>query len=193
MFKNIFAAIGVVSLILMALLFGKVQPVLEKFNTFEDKAAETYTGFAEKLFESGSAVDAMVVKIKVGEGISAKDLDTSILSIANELNIKNVGELPLSKQVEAMSGKPFRHVKIYLLCNAMTAASMLNYNDSFSAFLPCRISVVEDKQGQLWLYAMNMDLMISGGTPIPPALKKEALVVQNTLDEIMMRAAEGDF
>ena len=193
MFKNIFAAIGVVSLILVALLYGKVQPVLEKFNTFEDKAVETYTGFAEKLFDSGSAVDAMVVKIKVGEGISAKDLDTSILSIANELNIKNVGELPLSKQVEAMSGKPFRHVKIYLLCNAMTAASMLNYNDSFSAFLPCRISVVEDKQGQLWLYAMNMDLMISGGTPIPPALKKEALVVQNTLDEIMKRAAEGDF
>jgi len=193
MFKNIFAAIGVVSLILVGLLFGKVQPVLEKFNTFEDKAAETYTGFAEKLFDSGSAVDAMVVKIKVEEGISAKDLDTSILSIANELNIKNVGELPLSKQVEAMSGKPFRHVKIYLLCNAMTAASMLNYNDSFSAFLPCRISVVEDKQGQLWLYAMNMDLMISGGTPIPPALKKEALVVQDTLDEIMKRAAEGDF
>lgn len=193
MFKNIFAAIGVVSLVLVALLFGKVQPIIEKFGTFEDKAAETYTGFAEKLFESGSAVEAMVVKIKVEEGISAKDLDTSILSIANELNIKNVGELPLSKQVEAMSGKPFRHVKIYLLCNAMTAASMLNYNDSFSAFLPCRISVVEDKQGQLWLYAMNMDLMISGGTPIPPALKKEALVVQNTLDEIMKRAAEGDF
>jgi len=193
MFKNIFAAIGVVSLVLVALLFGKVQPIIEKFGTFEDKAVETYSGFAEKLFESGSAVDAMVVKIKVDEGISAKDLDTSILSIANELNIKNVGELPLSKQVEAMSGKPFRHVKIYLLCNAMTAASMLNYNDSFSAFLPCRISVVEDKQGQLWLYAMNMDLMISGGTPIPPALKKEALVVQNTLDEIMKRAAEGDF
>jgi len=193
MIKNIFAAIGVVSLILVAVLFGKVQPIIEKFDTFEDKAAETYTGFAEKLFESGSAVEAMVVKIKVEEGISAEDLDTSILSIANELNIKNVGELPLSKQVEAMSGKPYRHVKIYLLCNAMTAASMLNYNDSFSAFLPCRISVVEDKQGQLWLYAMNMDLMISGGTPIPPALKKEALVVQNTLDEIMKRAAEGDF
>jgi len=193
MFKNIFAAIGVVSLIVVVVLFSKIQPFIEKFDTFEDKAADTYIGFAEKLFESGSAVEAMVVKTKVEEGISAEDLDTSILSIANELNIKNVGELPLSKQVEAMSGKAYRHVKIYLLCNAMTAASMLNYNDSFSAFLPCRISVVEDKHGQLWLYAMNMDLMISGGTPIPPALKKEALVVKDTLDEIMKRAAEGDF
>lgn len=193
MFKNIFAAIGVVSLILVILLFSKVLPLIEKFDTFEDKAADTYSGFAKKLFESGSAVEAMVVKIKVEEGISAKDLDASILSIANELNIKNVGELPLSKQVEAMSGKPYRHVKIYLLCNAMTAANMLNYNDSFSAFLPCRISVVEDRQGELWLYAMNMDLMISGGEPIPPALKKEALIVQNTLNEIMQRAAEGDF
>ena len=193
MIKNILAAIGVLSLILVAVAAFKIFPIMEKLETFEDKAIETYSGFAEKLIESGSAVDAMVIKIKVEEGVSAEDLDTSILSIANELNIKNVGELPLSKQVEAMSGKTYRHVKIYLLCNAMTAASMLDYNDSFSAFLPCRISVVEDKQGQLWLYAMNMDLMISGGTPIPPALKKEALVVQNTLDEIMKRAAEGDF
>ncbi len=193
MIKNILAAIGTVVLILVAIVAVKLSPVMEKLDSFEDKAVATYSGFAEKLFESGSAVEAMVIKIKVEEGISAKDLDTSILSIANELNIKNVGELPLSKQVEAMSGKPFRHVKIYLLCNAMTAASMLDYNDSFSAFLPCRISVVEDKQGQLWMYAMNMDLMISGGVPIPPALKKEALVVQNTLDEIMQRAAEGDF
>ena len=193
MIKNILAAIGVASLILVAVAAFKIFPIMEKLETFEDKAIETYSGFAEQLMDSGSAVDAMVIKIKVEEGVSAEDLDTSILSIANELNIKNVGELPLSKQVEAMSGKAYRHVKIYLLCNAMTAASMLDYNDSFSAFLPCRISVVEDKQGQLWLYAMNMDLMIYGGTPIPPALKKEALVVQNTLDEIMKRAAEGDF
>ena len=193
MIKNILAAIGVASLILVAVAAFKIFPIMEKLGTFEDKAIETYSGFAEQLMDSGSAVDAMVIKIKVEEGVSAEDLDTSILSIANELNIKNVGELPLSKQVEAMSGKAYRHVKIYLLCNAMTAASMLDYNDSFSAFLPCRISVVEDKQGQLWLYAMNMDLMILGGTPIPPALKKEALVVQNTLDEIMKRAAEGDF
>jgi len=193
MIKNILAAIGVVCLIVIVVAAVKVQPVMEKFDSFDEKAIDTYIGFAEKLYNSGSAVDAMIVKYEVAEDVTVEDLNTSILSIANELNIKNVGELPLSKQVEAMSGKPYRYVKIYLLCNAMTAASMLNYNDAFSSFLPCRISVVEDEKGKLWVYTLDMDLMIYGGQPIPSALKAEAITVRDTLNEIMSRASEGDF
>ncbi len=193
MFKNILALIGTVVLVVAALGVYKFKPIYDEINTYDKEAVPTYIKFAKKLYQSGSAVDAMVVKFKVDEGVSAEDLDTSILSIANELNIKNVGMLPLSKQVVAMSGKHYRYVKIYLLCNAMTAANMLNYDDSYSAFLPCRISVVEDEQGALWIYSMDMDLMIHGGKPIPPALKTEAIIVRNMLNEIMQRASEGDF
>jgi len=193
MLRNILAVLGLLTIIVMVVAAVKLQPVVEKINTFDERAVDTYVGFVKKLYNSGSAVDAMIVKYKVAEGVTAEDLNTSILSIANELNIKNVGELPLSKQVVAMSGKPYRYVKIYLLCNAMTAASMLNYNDAYSAFLPCRISVVEDEQGELWIYTLDMDLMIYGGQPIPPALKAEAITVRDTLTEIMQRASEGDF
>jgi len=193
MIKNILAAIGIVSLVVVGVCAVKMQSVMQRLNTFDEKAVDIYIDFAKKLYASASAVDAMVVKVKVEEGVSEKDLDVSILSIANELNIKNVGELPLSKQVKAMSGKNYRYVKIYLLCDAMTAASMLNYNDAFSSFLPCRVSVVEDASGQLWIYTLNMDLMIYGGKPIPPALKSEAISVRDTLNEIMQRAARGDF
>ncbi len=193
MLKNILAVIGLLSLIAVAIIIVKVQPVLQKMDDFDEKALDTYVRFAEKLYESGSAVEAMVIKVAVKDGVSAEDLDISILSIANELNIKNVGDLPLSEQVESMSGKPYRYVKIYLFCNAMTAASMLNYGDAFSSFLPCHISVVEDEQGKLWIYTMDMDLIIYGGRPIPPALKAEAIIVRDALGEIMQRAAEGDF
>ncbi|VAW72766.1 hypothetical protein MNBD_GAMMA10-1507 [hydrothermal vent metagenome] len=191
--KNILALIGVLSLVVIVIAAIKFQTVIKQIDTFDENAPGMYARFAEKVYLSGSAVDAMVVKVKVDEGISAQDVDVSIRSIANELNIKNVGELPLSKQVEAISGKPFRYVKIYLLCNAMTAASMLDYNDAYSSFLPCRLSVVEDKQGGLWIYTLDMDLMIHGGRPIPSALKEEAIKVRDILNEIMRRAAEGDF
>ena len=193
MLRNILAVLGLLTIIVAVVAAIKLQPVVEKINTFDERAVDTYIGFVKKLYNSGSAVDAMIVKYEVAEDVTAEDLNTSILSIANELNIKNVGELPLSKQVVAMSGKPYRYVKIYLLCNAMTAASMLNYNDAYSAFLPCRISVVEDEQGELWIYTLDMDLMIYGGQPIPPALKAEAITVRDTLTEIMQRASEGDF
>jgi len=191
--KNTLAIIGFLSLILIAVFTVKIKSTLDAVDTFDEKAIDIYSRFIEKTISSGSPVDAMVVKIKVADGVTAEDIETSIRTISNELNIKNVGELPLSKQVEAMSGQAYRYVKIYLLCNAMTAASMLNYNDAFASFLPCRISVVEDEQGALWLYTMDLNLMIHGGKSIPPALKADAIKVRDTLNEIMRRSAEGDF
>ena len=191
--KNVLALIGLLSLIVVLVITIKVNTIFNVFDTFDDKAVDIYSDFIMKAYESGSAIDAMVHKVKVQRGISSEELDKSIHSIANELNIKNVGELPLSDQVQAMSGKAYRYVKIYLLCNAMTAANMLNFSDGFSSFLPCRISVVEDEEGELWLYTLNLDLLIYGGKPIPPALKDETVRIRDSLHEIMRRSAIGDF
>jgi len=191
--KNVLALIGLISLVVVLVVAIKVKTVFNVFDTFDEKAVDIYSEFILKAYESGSAIDAMVHKVKVQRSVSAEELDDSIHSIANELNIKTVGELPLSDQVQAMSGKAYRYVKIYLLCNAMTAANMLNFSDGFSSFLPCRISVVEDEKGTLWLYTLNLDLLIYGGKPIPPALKDETIRIRDALTEIMHRAAIGDF
>ena len=60
--------------------------------------------------------------------------------VANEHNFKNVGELPLSEQVAAMTGEDQRFWKIYMFCDPLTAAKMVDYSDAFSAYLPCRIA-----------------------------------------------------
>ncbi|MDH5515065.1 MAG: DUF302 domain-containing protein, partial [Gammaproteobacteria bacterium] len=106
---------------------------------------------------------------------------------------KNVGELPLSDQVAAMTGEPQRYLKIYMFCNPLTAAKMVDYSDAFSAYLPCRISVVEDKTGKLWIYTLNMDMMIHGGTRLPDELFEEANTVKDVILDIMNRGAAGDF
>ena len=56
-----------------------------------------------------------------------------------------------------------------------------------------RITLVEDQQGKLWLFALNMDLMIYGGEPLPPVLKAEAIKVKEIILDIMRRGAEGEF
>ena len=113
--------------------------------------------------------------------------------VANEHNIKNVGELPLSQEVAAMTGKDQRFWKIYMFCNPLTAAKMIDYSDAFSAYLPCRIALVEDKEGRLWLYTLNMDMMIHGGTELPADIYEEANSVKETMLDIMKRAAAGEF
>lgn len=190
---NLLAVIGLLAII--AVIWAAIQylPYYQKFQQFDDKALETYTQMFERLMETGNAADATIWKEKVKSGLSPDDVEIALSSVGNELNIKNVGELPLGKQVEAMTGKDWRFLKLYMYCNPLTAAKMIDYSDAFSAYLPCRIALVEDAEGQLWLMTLNMDLMIHGGKPLPPELKKEALHVKDVILQMLERGAKGAF
>ena len=191
--RNLFALLGFIAVVLAIYGAVKMSPMMETFEKFDEKAIDVYGDMVTVLMETGNAAEATVWKVPVEEDLTVEDVEIALRAVANELNIKNVGELPLSAQVEAMTGKKSRFFKIYMFCNALTAAQMLEYSDAYSAYLPCRVSLVEDKQGKLWLYSLNMDAMIYGGTPLPPALKEEAMGVKKIILEIMNRGAEGDF
>lgn len=191
--RNVFALIGVLVLLAMAAVSPYVLQVKDRLAGFDDQAVETYIEMARLILETGNAVEATVWKAKVKDGMTADEVDETIKVVANEHNIKNVGELPLSLQVEAMTGKPYRFVKIYMFCNALTAAKMLDYSDAYAAYLPCRLSLVEDKTGALWIYTLNMDPMIYGGTPLPDDLKQEAMQVKEIMLDVLKRGSTGDF
>jgi uncharacterized protein (DUF302 family) len=166
---------------------------LANLKHFDPKAAEVYVDMTKSLLASGNGAEATVWKVPVEEGLSAEDVEDAMRSVANERNFKNVGELPLSEQVAAMTGKDQRFWKIYMFCDPLTASKMIDYSDAFSAYLPCRIALVEDKTGQLWLYTLNMDMMIHGGTELPDELYEEATKVKEIILEIMNRGAAGEF
>ncbi len=188
--RNIFALIGIVAT--AAAVYGYVS-YNRALSGFDPKAVAVYQDMANQLLASGNAAEATVWKSKVKEGLTFEEVDQSIKSVATEMNIKDVGALPLGDQVEAMLGKKWRKLKIYLYCNPLTAAKMIDYSDAFSAYLPCRISLLEDKTGKLWLYTLNMDMMIHGGKPLPPDLKAEAEGVKKIMTTILERGAKGDF
>jgi len=192
--RNLLALIGLLAIAGVVWAWMQYGSYIQKFSEFDDKALEAYAPVVETLLETGNGAEAMIWKVKVAEGLTPEDVEQSLKTVANELNFKNVGEdLPLYKEVSSLSGKDYRFVKIYMFCNALTAAKMLDYSDAFSAYLPCRITLLEDPDGQLWLYTLNMDLMVYGGKPLPPELKEEAIEVKDIILEIMNRGAEGDF
>ena len=193
MIKNGFAIIGVFSVAVILWALYMLEPTYHRFNSFDEKAFDTYQSLFKNILKTGNAAEATVWKMQVDESLKAKEVEEVMNFVANEHNIKNVGELPLYKQVEASTGKPFRFMKIYMFCNALTAAKMVSYSDAYSAYLPCRVTLLEDKTGKLWLYSLNMDLMIHGGTPLPAELKKEALNVKKIILDIMKRGASGEF
>ena len=166
---------------------------LANLKHFDPESATVYADMTKTLLATGNGAEATVWKVPVAEDLSPADVEEVMKFVANEHNFKNVGELPLSEQVAAMTGEDQRFWKIYMFCDPLTAAKMVDYSDAFSAYLPCRIALVEDKTGQLWLYTLNMDMMIHGGTELPEGLYEEANNVKKIILDIMHRGAEGDF
>jgi hypothetical protein len=190
---NLLALLGLAVLVLLIVGLVKLGPSVSNLAKFDPQAPATYAAMARTLIETGNAAEATVWKVPVADGLTAEEVEQTMRFVANEHNMKNVGELPLYKEVEAISGEPYRFLKLYMFCNPMTAAEMVDASDAFSAYLPCRITLVEDKQGKLWLYTLNLDMMIHGGTPLSPELAEEANKVKDIILDIMNRGASGEF
>ena len=137
------------------------------------------------------ALGETVVKMPLAKGVSFDDAAQSMKLRANLLNMKLVAELPLSKQVAAITGKHERLATIYQFCDALTARKMLDYSLDFAAYLPCRIALVEDEKGQGWLVMMDLNLLINAAN-LQPDLKAKAIEVRDNLENIMRAGAVGD-
>jgi uncharacterized protein (DUF302 family) len=191
--KNILAIIGLIALIGGGYAYNKFGGEMAEFNKLDAGAKKVYMDMWSDLKKYGNSADATVWRKQLDEGVSPEDAAEAMSSVATELNIKAVGILPLSKEVEAKTGKKQRLLTIYQYCNPLTAMTMVEYSDAFSAYLPCRVAMVEDKKGKVWVYALNMDMMIHGGKTLPDNLLKEANKVKDVILQIMEAGATGEF
>ena len=134
-----------------------------------------------------------VMKMQVKPGVSLDDAAESMRLRANALNMKLVAELPLSSQVEAITGKPQRRVTIFQFCDALTAKDLIELNIDFAVYMPCRIALIEDAKGQAWLVMMDIDVdAVAREKRVPAELKKRIQDVRNTLISIMQAGAKGE-
>ncbi len=129
---------------------------------------------------------------KVKPGVTINDLEQVLTQVAAERNMKGVGDLPLSKELEARTGKPQKFLKVYSFCTPSTAREMVDFSPHMAAYLPCRITVVEREDG-LWMYTLNMDMMVRMGRKLPSPLKENAWKVRDTIWEMMERGSKGEF
>jgi uncharacterized protein (DUF302 family) len=134
-----------------------------------------------------------VYKVAIDRSISMNDAAESLKLRANTLNLQLVAELPMSKQVEAITGKPQRTIIIYQFCDAVLARDLIDVNMEFAIYMPCRIALIEDAQGQGWLVMMDVSVDdVAQEMRLPPELKARIEKVRNALIDIMGASARGD-
>ena len=188
--KNILAVFGLIVILAGGVISISAASIMSEFSP---DAPSAYAAFVSRLLASKDPGVSLVYSVPVKEGITYDSLKKSFKSLAKQNNVLYTGERDFYKQLEARSGKPHRLISFISFCHPKSGEMISDYNDAYTAFMPSRIAVVEDKHGKLWLHTMRLDLMIYGGKPLPPELKAEGLHVWNTTRDIMLAAAAGDF
>lgn len=140
----------------------------------------------------------MAEKMPVDEGVSFEDAVESMKLRANLVNFKLVGHQPMWKEIESISGKPQPKVEIFQFCDAMVARKILDYAPEFVVFLPCRVALLEDAEGQVWVMTLDwdvgwLDYAQNPNSALDVELRKEAKRIRDAIFYIMEGAVTGDF
>ncbi len=143
-------------------------------------------------------ISIMADKMEVAEDVSFDDAIESMKLRANEVNFKFVGHSPLYKDIEAITGKPTPRIEIFHFCDAVVARSILDYAPEFVVYLPCRIALLEDAKGKLWVMTLDwnvnwLNFSQNPNSVLDKKLREEAERIRSALHYIMEGAATGDF
>lgn len=148
--------------------------------------------FSRWVDSGGDAAAAATWSRKAAPGVTIKEIEEAFASVAAEDNLRPVGEMFLSQELAIRSGQPQKFLKVYSYCDPLVARAIVDFSPPMSAFLPCRITVVEQDDG-FWLYAMDMDILLKLGRPMPPGLRTSVSRVRATMLKMLDRAAAGEF
>ncbi len=143
-------------------------------------------------------ISIMADKMPVADDVSFDDAVDSMRLRANEINFKFVGHNPLWKDIAAITGEETPRVEIFNFCDAMLARKVLDYAPEFVVFIPCRIALIEDADGKIWVMTLDWDvnwlnLAQNPNSVLDQELRAEAIRIRDGIRYIMEGAATGDF
>ena len=192
--KGIFTIIGflvVAGLLLVGIKYGS------SLSKMDSQALGLYMDMADKVLTTGDPAKGMVIKRKLiipedttkEEAIeNAKEI---MDEIADEHGLAKVDEKTMPRGGKFMKdGGLYTHIRSY--CSPSIADIFLSYSGEFVGFMPCRVGIVEDKNGDIWLYTMALDMMIHGGHTLPPELLEYANTVKEAMEQMIEKGAAGE-
>ena len=140
----------------------------------------------------------MTHKVRAKKGLSFDEIVEAMDSRAVEENLKKSGHNMIWKEIEAKTGQPTPRIEILQYCDAMVARMVLDYSPEFSIFLPCRISVLEDAKGDIWLMTLDWDVswlnfVWHPDSQLDQELKKSGQRIRDAMLSIVEAGATGDW
>ena len=192
--KGIFTIVGflvVAGLLLVGIKYGS------SLGKMDSQALGLYMKMADDVLTTGDPAKGMVIKRKliIPEDSTKEEAIENAIEImdevADEHGLAKVDEKTMPRGGKFMKdGGLYTHIRSY--CSPSIADIFLAHSGEFVGFMPCRVGIVEDKNGDIWLYTMALDMMIHGGHTLPPELLEYANTVKEAMEQMIEKGASGD-
>ena len=187
--KNILALIGLVVVVALLAFLLKYGSSLTKM---DPKALNLYVKMADTVLTVGDPAKGMIMKRKlvIPEGSTKEEAIENAIEIMDEVG-EEYGLAKVDAKTMPRKGGLYTHIRSY--CSPTIADLFLTHSGEFVGFMPCRVGIVEDKNGDVWLYTMALDMMISGGHTLPDNLLNYAKEVKTAMETLIEKGSKGEF
>jgi uncharacterized protein (DUF302 family) len=147
--------------------------------------------------DAREAMNYFAVKYKAKAGLSFDEVVESMMLRANQVNLKFVGSNLMWKDFQAVLGDDTApRVEVFSFCDIAVARDLLRIIPEMAVFLPCRITVMEDADKNIWVLTLDWDVtwldMAGKQMGITPELRQGAMAIRDKLDSVMRAGAAGE-
>ncbi|NOR54912.1 MAG: DUF302 domain-containing protein [Sulfurovum sp.] len=192
--KGLFTLVG--AIVVIGAIIGAVT-IGPKIAKLDPQALPEYMKMFDTVLTTGDPAKGMVRKVKmvIPEGVTKAEAFENAIEVMDEVGAE-FGLAMVDQKTMPRNGKLFKdgglltHIRSY--CSPAIADRFLTHSGEFIGFMPCRIGIVEDANGDIYLYTMGMELMINGGHVLPPEMLELANEVKKGMYTMMEKGAAGE-
>jgi uncharacterized protein (DUF302 family) len=147
--------------------------------------------------DAREVVNHFAVKYKVKPGITFDQVVESMMLRANQVNLKFVGKNQMWKDFRlVLHDDSAPRVEVFSFCDIATGRDLLRTIPEMAVFMPCRITVMEDADKNIWVMTLDWDVtginMAGEQLNITPELRKGALAIHDKIESVMRAGANGE-
>ena len=192
--KGLLTLIG--AIVVIAAIVGAVT-VGPKIAKLDPDALPEYMKMFNTVLTTGDPAKGMIrrVKMVIPEGMTKQEAFKNAIEIMDKVGSEyGLNMVDCRTTTMSRGGKLFKdgglltHIRSY--CSTTIADIFLRHSSEFIGFMPCRIGIVEEENGDIYIYTMSMELMIDGGHTLPPEMLALANKVRKGMYTMMEKGAK---
>ncbi len=136
-------------------------------------------------------ISQTVVQMRLHKGVTLAEASEAMMSKAAELNLKLVGRQFVHTELRER-GLKTPHIEILQFCTPEDARMLILQDPVYAAYMPCRISLVEDAEGNGWAIMLNLDMLINRRI-LRPEVMEVAIRLNQSMLAVMTAGVTGEF